>query len=157
MAKICCFTGSRDINYSESIPLSKKLDSVLVDLIENQGYTDFRAGGARGFDMIAALAVLKMKSRYPHIKLHLFIPCKNQDKFFSRREREYYSLVLRHADSHVLIQEHYSSGVMQKRNRAMVDGSDICVAFLKKLGGGTYYTVKYAKKQNIEVINLKNA
>ena len=82
MSKICCFTGSRDIKGISSLDLANKLEKLLIDLIEKENYTDFRAGGARGFDTLAALVVLKLRERYPQIKLHLFLPCKNQEKYF---------------------------------------------------------------------------
>ena len=156
MSKICCFTGSRDIDDFNASDISRALEEVLVNLIENEDYTDFRAGGAVGFDTIAALCVLNLKRRYPHIKLHLFLPCKNQDKFFSLWERKYYFQTIKYADSITYTQEHYSDSAMMKRNMAMVDGSDICVAFLTKLTGGTYNTVKYAKRKNVPVKNIRN-
>lgn len=157
MSKICCFTGHR---YMSAIPLEeikKRLESLLVKLIENEDFTDFRAGGARGFDSVAALTVLKLKNRYPHIKLHLILPCKGQEKYFSPFEKQVYALALAHADSVAYVQERYSDGVMFARNRALVDGSDLCVAYLEKLEGGTYQTVNYARKKRVRTINLLKA
>ena len=154
MSKICCFTGSRDLRGLVISNISNKLENVLVDLIENENFTDFRAGGALGFDTIAALCVLHLKKKYPQIKLHLFLPCKNQDKYFSSEAKRYYNLILKHADSVTYSQENYNNSAMMKRNMAMVDGSDICIALLTKLSGGTYQTVQYAKKQKVAVKNI---
>ena len=154
MSKICCFTGSRDLRGLVISNISNKLENVLVDLIENENFTDFRAGGALGFDTIAALCVLHLKKKYPQIKLHLFLPCKNQDKYFSSEAKRYYHLILKHADSVTYSQENYNNSAMMKRNMAMVDGSDICIALLTKLSGGTYQTVQYAKKQKVAVKNI---
>jgi len=154
MSKICCFTGSRHIVGITPKEVVSRLDAALVDLIENQGFTDFRAGGAVGFDAIAALRVLALKEKYPHIKLHIFIPCKNQDRYFSSIDKKVYGYILKHADSTVLVNEHYTSAAMHARNRAMVDGSDACVALLLKLSGGTYSTVRYARQKGVKVINL---
>lgn len=154
MSKICCFSGSRDLSGLNIQELTQSLNNILEDLIENGGFTDFRTGGARGFDTLAALCVLKMKRKYPHIKLHLFLPCKNHDRFFSSQEREYYMTTLKYADSCTYIQEEYSNDAMFKRNCALVDGSDICIALLRKPSGGTYQTVRYAKKQKVEVKNI---
>ena len=38
--------------------------------------------------------------------------------------------------------------------RALVDGSDLCVAYLKEKKGGTAMTVQYAQKQKVTVINM---
>ncbi|MCL2883887.1 MAG: hypothetical protein FWF49_00185 [Oscillospiraceae bacterium] len=43
---------------------------------------------------------------------------------------------------------------LQARNRALVDHSDVCVCFLNKSTGGTAYTVKYAQKKGLSIINL---
>ena len=157
MSKICCFTGHRKI-YSTSLDkVAQRLEEKLIFLIENNDFTDFRAGGATGFDSLAALSVLKLKNKYPHIKLHLFLPCKNQDKYFSPFEKGLYQYTLNCADSITYIQEHYSKEAMFARNRALVDGSDLCIACLERLEGGTYQTVNYARKQRVETINiLKN-
>ena len=154
MSKICCFTGNREIKGISPTESAKKLESVLIDLIENQEYTIFRAGGARGFDTLAALCVLKLKEKYPQIELHIYIPCKNQDKYFSVAEKKLYKLIIEHADKTFLLQENYSNAAMHARNRAMVDGSDVCVALMTKLTGGTYSTVRYARQKQVPVINL---
>ena len=49
-----CFTGHRNIAYEDALRLPALLDRVLVELIE-RGATAFRAGGAIGFDTVAAL------------------------------------------------------------------------------------------------------
>ena len=85
MSKICCFTGHRKIVSLPPNELSSKLENKLIELIDNEDFSEFRAGGATGFDSVAALTVLKLKNKYPHIKLHLFLPCKTQDMYFSKR------------------------------------------------------------------------
>lgn len=156
MSKICCFTGSRDLAGLDCSKISLNLEKVLADLIENEGYTDFRAGGARGFDTLAALYILELKTRHPHVKLHLILPCKTQNRYFSRKEDQFYKMILERADTVTYIQEEYGNGVMFRRNRALVDGADMCVALLRKSSGGTYMTVKYAQRQGVEFKNLMN-
>ena len=43
---------------------------------------------------------------------------------------------------------------MHKRNRHLVDNSSVCVCYLNKENGGTAYTVDYAGKKGLEIINL---
>lgn len=154
MSKICCFTGHRAISVSSASTLKLKLEATLVDLVENEGFTDFRAGGAIGFDSFAALEVIKLKKKYPHVKLHLILPHKGQDKWFSHTEKEIYKFTISNADSITYIQERYTDGVMFARNRALVDGSDLCLAYLERLSGGTYQTVNYARKSKVKTVNL---
>ena len=154
MSNICCFTGHRDINIYDYERVVALVETAIARLIEDEAVTEFRAGGARGFDCIAASCVLHLKSKYPQIKLHLVLPCKNQDKYFARHEKMIYKYVLENADSVEYIQEKYSNGVMMARNRALVDGSDICLAYLTRLTGGTYQTVAMARKSGLKVLNV---
>lgn len=154
MSKICCFTGHRKITVLTHKEICVKLEKKLIELIENEDFTDFRAGGAKGFDSIAAITVLKLKKDYPQIKLHLILPCKDQEKYFSPLEKQLYKYTLANADSIVYMQENYSREAMFARNRALVDGADFCVAYLEKLEGGTYQTVNYARKNKVKTINL---
>ncbi len=39
-------------------------------------------------------------------------------------------------------------------NRYLVDNSGVCVCYLTRDAGGTAYTVNYAKRQGLEIINL---
>ena len=50
----CCFTGHRDIPAQEEATVRSKIRKQVLDLLE-KGYNTFLVGGARGFDMLAAL------------------------------------------------------------------------------------------------------
>lgn len=50
--------------------------------------------------------------------------------------------------------QQYTKGCMHKRNRHLVDNSSVCVCYLNRESGGTAYTVNYAKKNGLEIINL---
>ena len=58
------------------------------------------------------------------------------------------------ADKVVYTSQEYTKGCMHKRNRHLVDHSSVCVCYLTKKDGGTAYTVDYAERQGLEVINL---
>ena len=148
--KICCFTGHRNIPRDIILRLPEKLDRLLDELIAD-GYREFRCGGAQGFDTIAALKVLEKKKTYPDVKLHLFLPCRDQTRGWSENAKRAYSIVFERADSVCYASENYTPHCMHARNRAMVDGSDLCVAYCTSSHGGTAYTVLYAKKQGVAV------
>lgn len=48
----------------------------------------------------------------------------------------------------------YRSGVYYRRNRALVDASSACIAYMTRAGNGTGYTVRYAQEQGVDVINI---
>ena len=54
----------------------------------------------------------------------------------------------------VYVSRQYTRGCMHERNRHLVDNSSVCVCYLNRESGGTAYTVDYAEKQGLEVINL---
>lgn len=148
------FTGHRFIPENEIISLTVRLSDVIEKLIE-EGFSDFRCGGAQGFDTIAALKVLEKKKAHPEISLHLFLPHKEQAQGWSENAARAYEFILQRADSVNYSYEHYERGCMFARNRAMVDGSDLCVAYCTRSRGGTAYTVDYAAKKGLKIINLK--
>lgn len=153
MSKICCFTGHRKID-TKYLDETFRLLKENIDLLANDGYEEFRAGGAIGFDALAALAVLEVKKKCPNIKLNLMLPCLDQDKYWSSKEKAVYEYIKRNADSIVYVREKYSANAMRERNRRLVDGSDICIAFLQRKGSGSSYTCNYANEKKIPVLNI---
>ena len=151
--KTVCFTGHRTIPMLKKWKIEKKLKETLEDLIDN-GYCYFGAGGALGFDTIAAQTVLGLKKKHPEIKLILVLPCKNQTRGWEEKDVSVYESIMEQADKVVYTQEHYDRGCMFKRNRHLVDNSSVCVAYLTEEKGGTAYTVNYANQKGVKVINI---
>jgi uncharacterized phage-like protein YoqJ len=151
--KTVCFTGHRTIPMLKKWKIEKKLKETLEALIDN-GYCYFGAGGALGFDTIAAQTVLELKKKHPEIKLILVLPCKNQTRGWEEKDVSVYESIIEQADKVVYTQEHYDRGCMFKRNRHLVDNSSVCVAYLTEEKGGTAYTVNYANQKGVKVINI---
>jgi len=155
----CCFIGHRIIPENEYWGLKERLDLAIMALI-GQGVCYFAAGGALGFDTMAAFSVLKLRIKYPHIKLILVLPCKRQAENWCEQDKNIYALILQEANKVVYASEHYDRTCMAKRNRYMVDKSSYCICYLAKDRGGTAYTVGYAKQKGLQILNLavdKNA
>ena len=149
----CCFTGHRVIPAGEVLELRRKLEDAVEDMI-GRGVRYFGTGGARGFDTLAAFAVLRLKQRYPHIRLILVLPCPDQTRGWKRSEIEDYQEILAKADKVVMVSPGYTADCMHRRNRRLVDHSAWCVCYLSKPSGGTAYTVEYAKSQGLHIFNL---
>ena len=148
-----CFTGHRDIPAHHACRLPELLERVIADLI-GRGATVFRAGGAIGFDTVAALKVLEIRERYPQIRLELILPCRDQTKHWSQEDAQTYEYILRAADSHRFLFDSYVDGCMLERDRRLVSGSDVCVAYLTRSHGGTAYTFSQAVRGGLETVNL---
>lgn len=150
---ICCFTGHRKIADGDLIKLPELIDRELERLIV-AGVTEFRTGGALGFDTLAALRVIEKKKKYPFLRLKLVLPCLNQAERWSPRNRKIYELILSMADEAEYVSEHYTSTCMRERNCRLVDGSDYCLAFCAQESGGSAFTCRYAQEKGLVVINL---
>lgn len=149
----CCFTGHRILPKQALPELTRKLEETLKALIR-QDIRYFSAGGALGFDTLAALTVLRLREEFPQIRLILVLPCRNQTNGWREKDVQKYRWILSQADKAVWLNEEYTAGCTQERNRYLVDHSGTCVCFLTKKTGGTAYTVRYAKSRQSRIINL---
>ena len=151
--KTCCFTGHREVY--EPVVVEERLSCILETLIQ-QGYRYFGAGGARGFDALAARTVLRLKEKYNDIHLILVLPFFNQyvaETGWSMAEIEEYHRLKKEASKVVHLQKFYSKGCYFRRNEHLIDHSSVCVSYQYKNAGGTAYTTKYAQEQKVTVIN----
>lgn len=149
----CCFTGHRDIPRSARQELERRLDDAVRALI-SQGYTVFCAGGAMGFDTMAARAVLKYKKQGRRVQLHLYLPCPDQDKYWPRRARREYAEIKKNSDMVCYRSDKCAKYSFAVRNRALVDNSSVCVGYCTRTTGGSAYTMNYALDNGLKVINL---
>ena len=150
----CCFTGHRRIPAQEGLWLRRKLREEISALAEG-GVATFLAGGALGFDTVAAQEVLRVRGEgYPGLKLELVLPYVGQEEQWSQRDASVYRAMLRQADQVVYIANRYTQGCMFQRNRYLVEHSAYCLCYQKQERGGTAYTVRYANSQGLAVRNL---
>lgn len=152
-ALACCFTGHRKICEAHLRQMPNVLDRVLESLIQRD-ITVFRAGGAIGFDTLAALKVLEKKEQHPHVRLHLYLPCRDQTNGWNESNRRAYAYILSHADEVTCLRETYTPGCMLERNRKMVQGSHCCVGYCTSEKGGSAYTLRYAEEKGLRIINI---
>ena len=151
--RTACFTGHRKIPPEQQEKVVRQLRKALIELVDS-GYRYFGAGGALGFDTLAAQTVLSLRAEYPQIKLILVLPCLSQTRGWSTGDIEIYEDIKSNADKVVYTSEEYTRGCMHKRNRHLVDNSSVCICYLTEATGGTAYTVDYAQTKNLTVINL---
>lgn len=151
-AKTCCFTGHRRLPENQK-EIAKRLEEAILSLIQS-GYLYFGAGGALGFDSLCAKTVLRLRQSYPKIKLILVLPCVSQADRWPAADRAVYRELIEQADKVVYTSQEYTRDCMFKRNRHLVDYSNACICYQVKQTGGTAYTVEYARKHGLRIINL---
>ena len=153
MIKSCCFSGHRNLPCEKTSEIRKRLLEKIKELAEN-GCTEFVSGGAVGFDLMAAEAVLEIKREYPRISLVMALPCRDQHIKMRQRDKNKYQRILESADEVIYLCESYVTGCMHLRNKYMVKRCDFCVAYLENRSSGTGYTVECAKALGKGILNL---
>lgn len=147
-----CFTGHRMLSHEDDQAFSR-LD-VLLKLLYEQGYRDFLCGGALGFDQVAAEHVIALRGHHPDVRLIFCLPCADQSSRWRTNDCHRYERLLYASDETRVLSPRYYDGCMQVRNAYMVDRSYLCIAYMKRLSGGTLTTVRYAVAQDVPVINI---
>jgi uncharacterized phage-like protein YoqJ len=154
VVKCCAFTGHRPqslpFGFREAAPectaLKQCLREQIITLAE-LGVTHYISGMAIGVDMYAAEIVLELKAVYPKLTLECAFPCETQAVKWSEPLRERYYNIAAQCDQETLLQTHYTAGCMQRRNRYMVDQSDLLLAVWNGRPSGTGKTVLYAQSK----------
>ena len=157
----CCFTGHRP----EKLPWGKNeadrrcvwLKKKLRDAVEaayEDGKRHFICGMARGCDFYFAEIVLELREQYADITLEAAIPCAEQSVSWARSQRERWDDLVKQCDIQTVLQEHYTSGCMLRRNRYMVDHSSLVIAVYDGSNGGTRRTLEYALTQKVPFIDI---
>ena len=157
----CCFTGHRPAKLpwgkneadARCIALKARLLAVIEEAVAD-GYSHFICGMAEGCDLYCAEAVLEVKKRHPHITLEAAIPCPTQPDAWSAAQKKRYADILAACDDETLVQTSYTSDCMLRRNRYMVDHASLLIALHDGLPGGTRYTIEYALKRGLNIIDI---
>lgn len=149
-----CFSGHRNL-YDPKETIEKQLEVAVRQCIA-KGTTRFIAGGALGFDTLAAWTIIGLKNEYPQIQLFLALPCppNEQTLKWKAEQKKEYQKIRELADDEIILATSYTAKCMLKRNEYMVDNSSKLICYLRSDHGGTKYTVEYAKKKGIDLITL---
>lgn len=162
--KICCCTGHRPNGFQFDYFKDEEkrnayltaLQSKIVFAVE-QGATQFISGMSLGVDLDFAEIILKLKAKFP-ITLECAMPYPDYSVRWSFEDEKRNYEILKSADKVTLVSDRYFNGCLFKRNRYMVDKSDLVIAvFNGEKKGGTFYTLSYAEKQgkHIQIIDLR--
>ena len=163
MTKNCCCTGHRPNGFPFEYGFDKPKHTAYLKTLEEKikfaiteyGITNFISGMALGVDLDFAETVVKLKNDFP-ITLECAIPCPNQTLNWYDKDKLRYDSILKRADNVKLVSERYTAECMLKRNRYMVDKSELIIAVFNGIKkGGTWYTINYAKKENKVIVLIE--
>jgi len=145
------FFGHRYID--NILKVEEQLEDIIRQLLSEHEYCDFLVGRDGDFDQCVSSSIIRAKRKYrddnsSHI---LVLPYARNDYLDNQESfEEYYDQV-------EICEEAASThfkGAFQKRNRAMIDRSDLVIFNVEHESGGAYQTMQYAVKQGKKVINL---
>ncbi|MBR6353601.1 MAG: DUF1273 family protein [Oscillospiraceae bacterium] len=160
--KTCCFTGHRPMklpwgmNEKDPRCLALKLElAARLEALAALGYRSFLCGMALGCDMYFAEAVLALRDRWPDVRLEAAIPFGDQPGRWNEEQRRRYNRLIDAADKLTVLQVHYTSDCMQRRNRYMVDRSSLLLACYDGRPGGTMQTILYAERSGVRVMIIE--
>ena len=150
--KVCSFFGHRKID--DSVALRQRIQSEIVNLIENYGVNVFLFGSRSDFDSLCHAIVTELKEKYPHIQRRAYT-CRSETCTLEK-EREYWEVIYSYfekrpvtllgVEEEVEHKNKYTAGKAQyvERNQAMINDSDFCVFYYNP-----YYQLprrKYSKR-----------
>ena len=150
---VCSFTGHRTIANEHREKLVALLRRAIAFCYE-EGCRDFLAGGALGFDTLAAREVILFRMSHPDVNLRLILPCHGQDAAWSKSERDSYAFILGSADSVEYLADTYTDGCMRRRNERLARDCDILVAYAGRYRSGAAQTVRLAESFGKRVYNI---
>ena len=117
----------------------------------NYGDIEVIVGGALGVDTDAVIVARELGIPY-----HFFAPCHEQHNKWPRDSQLMWIDHWNNAATRRYIHEGTYPGawVMQRRNEAMVDFSNLVISFWNGTAGGTANCITYARTKGIEVLNF---
>ena len=146
MNKICALTGHRALPADFSV-------NQLYDLFEELilgGFACFRCGMAQGFDLAALQCLADLRQKY-RFTIEACIPYEGHGSNFPCEDRRRYDALLSWCEEKTVLFPAYTRGCFLARDRYMVNGADLLVAYCVKETGGAAYTVKYAMQKGVPV------
>ena len=156
--KTVCFTGHRLIRGDKEALYDQVVQQVKE--LAKAGAISFLTGGARGFDALAAEAVLAVKETFPQVQLWVVLPFWRPYEVegdWSEEEIALHQWQNQQADEVLALRESYGRGCYHQRDRYLVDHAAWCVYYQRKKTGGTAYTVSYAKQAGLSMYPVEPA
>lgn len=149
----CCFTGHRKLRKEAEGSIRAAIRETVLAQME-KGADTFLVGGAVGFDMLASEILLELRTEGKQFRLISALPFLEWRAKWPEAEIEREDRILEASDEILISSRGYSRHSYLDRDRMMLDRSEVCIAYCKQIKGGTAYTVRYAVRQGLEIINL---
>ena len=146
-----CFFGHRRI--LNQLPIDRKLEEVIANLLQKHNYVEFLVGRDGDFDQMVSSAIRRCQREYGHANsLHIWgMPYLTS--FFRDNEEACYAYYDEIEICEKSSGAHFMSA-FQVRNKSMVDRSDLVICYIETNEGGAFQTLQYTIQQGKEYLNL---
>lgn len=151
----CCFTGHRSLSPAALEAIRTKLRSRVLHLL-SEGVLFYKVGGAVGFDTLAAEVLFALRRDRPEMQVALYYPFDGFNAQWRPEQVEHYNRLLPFFNEVVCVSSapRRAADAYLLRDRRLVDGSGVVVAYCTRRSGGTAYTLRYAQRAGCRVYNL---
>ena len=147
------FFGHRQLeNYFET---ERELERIITDLISQKEYVEFLVGRNGEFDQMVASTVRSVRRNFDSSNNALVLVLPYMTAEFRDNEDSFHDYYDEIEVCPASDGAHFKAA-MQIRNKDMVDRSDLVVFCVDHASGGAWQTLKYAKKNGAEYINVSN-
>ena len=141
------FIGHREI-YGH-YRLEDQIEQIARDKLYEKEYIEFYVGRNGDFDISVASAIKRAQNAVGHHNSCLILL-----QPYPMRNDEYYEKFYDEVQYPVSFKT-YPKSAITKRNKWMIDNSELLVAFVEEgRKGGALTTLKYAEKKGVPIINL---
>ena len=153
---ICCVTGHRPKGFPFSYDLEDSYFLIYLDVLKDtveelmfEGYDHFISGMADGVDLDFASSVASLSNEFEGIVLESALPYPLHTPIDPSEDDIVRNTLVNQSQKITVVSPKYFNGCMQKRNRYMVDNSDMVIAIWNgEKKGGTWNTIQYAISKN---------
>lgn len=145
------FFGHRTVENFQRAEI--EVDSIIQTLLREKEYVDFLVGRNGDFDQIVSSAIHRAKRmvRSDNSSLVWVMPYPMIEY---ERNADYYNDYYDSVEVCDYSQSVHYKSAYQKRNRSMVDRSDLALFWIEHPYGGAYQTYRYAKKKEVRCLNI---
>ena len=141
---ICTFFG-----HSECCGLDAAVLRNAIEALINQGVTGFLVGNQGQFDGMVLSCLHGLSKDHPEIQYSValaYLPTRKED-FDIYHGHSFYPEGLEIGPAKFAI---------ERRNRYLINASDICLCYVNHTFGGAYKFARLAKRKGLQVINIGN-
>ncbi len=131
--------------------LEKDLPLILEGLFKEKEYINIFVGRDGEFDIFASSVVKRAQKIFEKEKLSLTLVLPYVKKDIDLFAKYYDDIIIPES-----IGRSHPKSAITKRNKWMIEKSDLLICYVEKNFGGAYNALKYAEKLGKKTINLSN-